>query len=144
MVTTDEIRALTHDPALAAALAVGDDVLAAARLSELLTETAPIPVARLLAFAAQTGFRARLEDAAEDAAHPLRSLALAALDLLRGGVSETFDAVVYGGMLDVLVVGGLMSAAERAQITALATRPRTVTPDEVAAAVRHGDGTSKL
>lgn len=142
--TTVEVQAHAVDPALVAALTAGDDVAAAARLSELLTETVPVPIHRLAAWAATNGLRAQLQDAADLIGHPLRSIALTALDLLRGNMSESFDIVVYAGMLDALQQGGALNATERAQLTAIATQPRDITPNEVAAAVRNGDGSSKL
>lgn len=142
--TTAEVQAHTSDPALAAALTAGDDVQAAARLSELLTEVRLVPINQLAAWGATTGLRARLQDISVTPAHPLRSIALTALDLLRGTMAESFDAVVYAGMLDALEQGGALNATERAQLTAIATQPRDITPDDVAAAVRNGDGSSKL
>lgn len=142
--TTAEVQTHAADPALAPALAAGYDVQAAARLSQLLTEVRPVPINKLAAWGASTGLRARLQDISNTPAHPLRSIALTALDLLRGTMSETFDAVVYAGMLDALEQGGALSTPERAQLTAIATQPRDITPDDVAAAVRNGDGSSKL
>ena len=144
MLTAAEVQLHQADPALAAALSAGDDVSAAARLSELLTETAPVPISVLAAWAAQTGLRAAVQDAADTPGHPLRSIALTALDLLRGTMAQTFDTVVYAGMLDALEQGGALSTPERAQLTAIATQPRDITPNEVAAAVRNGDGSSRL
>lgn len=139
-----EVQAHAADPALAAALSVGDDVAAAGRLSELLTEVVPVPINRLAAWAATNGLRARLQDISDTPAHPLRSIALTAFDLLRGNMTESFDTAVYGSMLDALEQGGALNATERAQLTAIATQPRDITPNEVAAAVRNGDGSSKL
>ncbi len=144
MLTTDEVKAHTADPTLAAALNVGDEVIAAARLSQLLTDTVPVPINRLAAWAATNGLRAQLQDASTVVGHPLRSIALAALDLLRGSMSETFDTVAYAPMLDALQSAGMFSPAERATLTALATAPRDVTPSDVASAVRNEDGSSKL
>ena len=142
--STAEVQAHMSDPALAAALSVGDDVAAAGRLSELLTEVRPVPINRLAVWAATNGLRARLQDISNTPAHPLRSIALTAFDLLRGTMAQTFDTVVYARMLDALEQGGALSTPERAQLTAIATQPRDITPDDVAAAVRNGDGSSKL
>lgn len=142
--TTAEVQAHAADPALAAALASGNDVAAAARLSQLLTEIRPVPINKLAAWGASTGLRARLQDISNTPAHPLRSIALTALDLLRGTMTESFDTLVYGGMLDALEQGGALNATGRAQLTAIATQPRDITPNEVAAAVRNDDGSSKL
>lgn len=143
-ITTAEVQAHTADPALMAALAIGDDVAAADRLSQLLTDTVLVPISQLAAWAATNGLRAQLQDASDVAGHPLRSIALAALDLLRGNMSDSFDTVAYGPMLDALQSAGMFSPAERDKLTALATQPRAITPNDVARAVRNGDGSSKL
>lgn len=143
-ITTADVQAHAADPALAAALTAGDDVAAAARLSELLTEVRPVPIHQLAAWGASTGLRARLQDISITSAHPLRSIALTALDLMRGTMAETFDTVAYAPMLDALESAGMFTPAERANLAALATQPRDITPDDVAAAVRNGDGSSKL
>ena len=143
-ITTADIHPHTADPALAVALAVGDDVAAAERLSQLLTDTVLVPISQLAAWAATNGLRAQLQDAADVVGHPLRSIALAALDLLRGSMSDSFDAVAYAPMLDALQSAGMFSPAERDKLTLMATRPRVVTPDDVARAVRNDDGSSKL
>lgn len=131
MLTAAEVQAHAADPALAAALAAGDDTAAAARLSELLTEVVPVPINVLAAWAAQTGVRAAVQDAADTVGHPLRSVALAAIDLLQGGMSATFDTAVYGGMLDAMQAGGLMTQAHRDALTALATKPMNVSAADV-------------
>lgn len=144
MLTTAEVQTHAADPTLAAALSAGDDVSAAARLSQLLTEVSPVPINVLGAWAAQTGVRAAVQDAADTAGHPLRSIALTAIDLLQGSMAQTFDTVVYGGLLDAMQAGGLMTQTDRDALTALATKPRQITPNDVAAAVRNDDGSSKL
>lgn len=144
MLTTAEVQAHAADQTLAAALAAGDDVSAAARLSQLLIEIVPVPINVLGAWAAQTGVRAAVQDAADTAGHPLRSIALTAIDLLQGSMAQSFDTVVYGGMLDAMQAGGLMTQTDRDALTALATQPRLVTANDVAHAVRNDDGSSKL
>lgn len=144
MLTTAEVQLHQADPALAAALSAGDDVAAAARLSGLLTETAPVPINVLAAWAAQTGVRAAVQDAAGTVGHPLRSIALTAIDLLQGGMSDTFDTVIYSGLLDAMQAGGLMTAGDRTTLTALATRPKQIMPNDVARAIRNDDGSSRL
>lgn len=144
MLTTADVQAHAADPALAAALAVGDDVSAAARLSELLTETVPIPVNKLAAWAAQAGVRAAVQDAADAPGHPLRSIALTAIDLLQGGMSQTFDTVVYVGLLDSMQAGGLIAQTDRDALASIATQPRRITALDVARAVRNDDGSARL
>lgn len=143
MLTTAEVQLHQADPALAAALSAGDDVAAAARLSELLTETAPVPINVLAAWAAQTGVRAAVQDAADTVGHPLRSVALTAIDLLQGSMAQSFDTVIHVGLLDAMQAGGLMTQTDRDALTALATKPRQITPNEVSAAARNEDGSAK-
>ncbi len=141
-VTTAEIQAHAADPALAAALASGDDVAAAARLSELLTEPRPIPIGRVAAWGAHFGVRAVLQDIADNTEHPLRSLALTTLDLLVRG--DDLDLEADGALLDALVANGVVDTKAAAVLRAGAVRPRTVSANDVAAAVRNDDGSTKL
>lgn len=141
-VTTEEVQAHAADPALSAALASGDDVAAAARLSELLTEQCPIPIGRVAAWGAHFGVRAVLQDIADNTDHPLRSLALTTLDLLVRG--DDLDLEADGALLDALVANGVVDTEAAAVLRAGAVRPRTVSASDVASAVRNGDGSSKL
>lgn len=141
-VTTAEIQAHAADPALAAALASGDDVTAAARLSELLTEPRPIPIGRVAAWGASVGLRAKIEDYANDPDSPLRGLSLTALDMLVRG--SDFDLAEDGALLDAFVASGDISQAQRDALAALALMPRSVSASDVARAVRNDDGSSKL
>jgi len=141
-VTTAEIQAHAADPALAAALASGDDVAAAARLSELLTEPRPIPIGRVAAWGAHFGVRAVLQDIADNTEHPLRSLALTTLDLLVRG--DDLDLEADGALLDALVANGVVDTKAAAVLRAGAVRPRSVSANDVARAVRNDDGSSKL
>lgn len=144
MLSTSEVQANASDPILSEALASGNDVLAADRLSQLLTEVANVPIDQLSAWAAITGLRAKLQDASVSQEHPLRSIALSALDLLRGNMADSFDIVIYSSLLDALEQGGLMSVEDRLSLVAMATVPRKITPSEVSMAVRNSDGSSKL
>lgn len=144
MLTTEEVKAHASDPELAAALAESNDEAAAARLSHLITDIVPVPINRLAAWGASKGLRARLQDAADDKTNPLRSIALTALDLLQGGMSDTFDTVVYADMLDALQAGGLFNTDQRNALTMIASQPRSITANDVALAVRNDDGSSKL
>lgn len=141
-VTTEEIQAHAADPALAVALAVGDDVAAAERLSELLTEPSPIPIGRVAAWGAAVGLRAKIEDYAADPDSPLRGLSLTALDILVRG--SDFDMAEDGALLDAFVDSGDISQAQRDYLASLAVRPRSVSANDVARAVRNDDGSSKL
>lgn len=141
-VTTAEIQAHASDPTLAAALASGDDVAAAARLSELLTEPSPIPIARVAAWGASVGLRAKIQDHAADPDSPLRSVALSALDMLVRG--NDFDMAENWALLDAFVQSGDITNAQRAALAAFAVRPRSITANDVAHAVRNDDGSSRL
>lgn len=127
---------------MAAALAAGNDTAAAARLSELLTEHACIPIGRVAAWGANVGLRAKMEDYAVTQGHPLRSISLTALDMLVRG--SDFDVLSDGPMLDAFVASGDITAAERDSLVALSVVPRQVSASDVAAATRNEDGTSKL
>jgi len=141
----DEVRAHAADATLATALALGDDVAAAARLNTLLPPTlAVVPIWKLAAWAAGTGLRGRLQVTADNLADPLRSLALAALDLLRGGVAQGLDLEAHASLLDALHAGGLVTAEQLGQLTALARQPRQVTSNDVARVVRDGTGRGLL
>lgn len=144
MLTTEEVKAHASDPELAAALAENNDEAAAARLSQLITDIAPVPINRLAAWGAATGLRAKLQDAADEKLNPLRSIALTALDLLQGGMADTFDIIAYAEMLDALQAGGMISVDQRNALTVIASQPRAITANDVALAVRNDDGSSKL
>lgn len=142
MLTTAEVQAHATDPVLAAALAAEEDAAAATRLSELLIEYAPIPIGRVAAWGATVGLRSKIQDYSNTQGHPLRDVALSALDLLIRG--NDFDAVEDGALLDAFVASGDITQAQRDQLTAQAVRPRTVSANDVARAVRNDDGSSKL
>ncbi|MDZ7595771.1 MAG: hypothetical protein U0932_14075, partial [Thiobacillus sp.] len=59
-------------------------------------------------------------------------------------MAQSFDTVAYAGLLDGMQVGALMTQADRDLLIAMATRPRQITANEVAHAVRNNDGSSKL
>lgn len=142
MLTTEEVKVHAADPVLAAALAAGDDVAAAARLSELLTEPAPIPIGRVAAWGAAVGLRAKIEDYARDPDSPLRSVALTALDMLVRG--SDLDLAEDGAMLDAFVAAGAITQGQRDALAVLAVRPRSITVNDVARAVRNDDGSIRL
>ena len=142
MLTTAEVQAHAADPTLAAALNVGDDVAAAERLSQLLTEPCPIPIGRVAAWGAAVGLRAKIEDYAADPDSPLRGVSLTALDMLVRG--SDFDMAEDGALLDAFVDSGDISQAQCDYLASLAVRPRIITPNDVARAVRNDDGSSKL
>ena len=140
MLTLDDVRAHLADAEVARALAASDDEALARRLSQLLTTVEPVPMYRLAAWAAPA-IRGRLEAHAANSASPLQSICLTALDLLRGSMVQRYDVVAYGHMLDALLAGGVITAADLAALRALATVPRPVSANEVARVVRRDDGT---
>lgn len=142
MLTTAEVHAHASDPIIADGLATGNDEAVAARLSELLTDTAPIPLSKLAVWAAPK-IRARLEDHANNPDSPLRSIALTALDMMQGTFAQAFDHVANASLLDALQAGGVVTQADRDALTALATVPRRVTANDVARAVRNDDGSAR-
>lgn len=141
-VTTAEIKLHAADPVLAFALAANDDIAAAARLSELLTESGPIPIGRVAAWGAATGLRAKIQDYANTPEHPLRDIALTALDLLVRG--DPLDLQEDGALLDAFVAAAAITEGQRDALAALALKPRTVTANDVARAIRNDDGSSRL
>lgn len=140
--TTAEVQAHAADPALAAALAAGNDIAAAVRLSELLIEHTCIPIGRVAAWGANVGLREKMQDYANTQGHPLRSVSLTALDMLVRG--SDFDVESDGAMLDAFVVSGDITSAQRDELVALSVVPRQVSASDVATATRNEDGTSKL
>lgn len=142
MLTREELDLHAADPAIADWLATGNIVAVAARLSELLTEVVPVPLKLLAAWAAPS-IRAKLQDHASNITSPLRSIALSALDMMQGAFSSEFDTVAYAGMLDALQAGAIVTATERAQLAAIAMKPKHVRPEEVAVLVRNDDGSAK-
>lgn len=142
MLTTADVQAYAADPTLSAALAAGDDIAAATRLSELLTDPASIPIGRVAAWGAEVGLRAKIQDYASTPSHPLRDIALTALDLLVRG--DPLDLQEDGALLDAFVAAGAITQAQRDSLAAFALKPRTVTANDVARAIRNDDGSSKL
>ena len=143
MLTLTEVQANISDPSLFASISSNNDEAAAARLSEILTEIAPIPLSVLSAWAVPS-IRSKLEDHAGDQNSPLRSISLTALDLMRGSFAQNFDTITYSAMLDALQAGGVVSQTERDELLNLSKKFRNISANDVARAVRNDDGSSKL
>lgn len=123
---------LSTDPlALGYAAKIGaDDWLGCAGLlnAKNYTLVGSILVSVFAGWAAQTGMRAAIEDASVNTASPLRSSALAVLDILRGAatsldLSSSAQGQANIGMLNAWVSAGALTAANEAALMALATSP---------------------
>ena len=123
---------ITTDPThlgYAAFVASGEDW----RIADLLNSKSqslprPVPLAKILVWGAQTGVRKAIEAAANNASSPVQGIALATIDLLRGGLVSALDVTDpaiggTGGMLDALVSAGVMTADQKAQLVALNALP---------------------
>lgn len=139
--TPDEIRAaIAADPALQALAQIRDDAAIAAALSQGRTKMVSVTTAEFASWAAVTNLRAPLEDISKNSTSPLRSSALAALDLLRGA-GQTLDlsssSVGQGNhaMLDAWVTAGIVSSGQRDMLYSMATIPDPVSTDAVSAAL---------
>ena len=87
-----------------------------------------VPRSTFAGWAAATGLRAIVQDASANAVSPLRSSALAILDMLRGA-SDSLDlsassvGTANQQMLGAWVTAGAITAAQEAQLVSLATAP---------------------
>ena len=92
------------------------------------TLTGSVPRSTFAGWAASTGLRAVVQDTSTTVGSPLRSAALAILDVL-GGAADSLDlsASAVGSanmqMLGAWVMAGAITAAQEAQLVALATAP---------------------
>lgn len=151
MLTLEEFNLHKTDSIIVDALAIGDDIAVAKRLSELITQVNTVPISVVSAWAAQTGLRARLQDHADLAGSPLRSISLSALDLLQGNMAESFDCIMYAPLLDAMeavpsvddINVPVLSSSDRAMLLAAATSPKHVSAYDVAVLVRNTDGSAK-
>ena len=119
--TTAEISLATNraDAALAASLSAGHSVQG----------IVPTPV--FAAWCASTGLRAVIEDTSKNITSPMRSAALAILDLLSwqsGGLDLSNSAMGRGNlaMLAAWVSAGVVTAAQNSALLALAAAPTPI------------------
>jgi hypothetical protein len=113
---------------------------------ELSTTKAPGYVSReaFATWAAKTGMRAKIEDHALTAGHPLRSISLALIDVLRSPtVGIDFAVQDNRDMLDVWVDFGELSAADAGDLLELSSKEVKVTAQQVADAIYNPDGSLK-
>lgn len=95
-----------------------------------LTRKRLVTVLELTVWAAPS-IRGKLEDARLNTLNaPLRSIALAAMDLLGKPFDTTFDTVKHASLLDALQAGNVISGSERTALDALSTEP--ISPAEQA------------
>jgi hypothetical protein len=142
--TPDAIRAaIQADPALlASARSPQPDTVEIARwLSAGRTRIGKVSRGWFALWAAETGARAALEDASQDRAHPLRSVALATLDVLRGSADWIdFGLPQHRTMLDAWVTAGAVTRAQADALLVLATHPDPVDEMSVRLALWADDG----
>lgn len=139
---SDIEAAAPSSPALASAIAAKDTqaITDAYNALGVRKRKAPVPI-NLLAGWMAPSIRAKIQDHANNAASPVRSIALSALDLMRGSISPTFDTVLYAPLLDALVAVGIATAAEKAELMAMADVPDMVNEIDVRLAFWADDGT---
>lgn len=103
--------------------------------------------AEFATWAASTGMRSKIEDAANDHASPLRDSALGCRDVLLGGAATGIDFSISDNleMLNAWVISGFCTEENRDKLLALATRPAPArTAAEVEVAMKNDDGSWKL
>jgi hypothetical protein len=135
--TPQQIRdAIDADPALTAMAQAGQWPALAAALSVGSTTTGNVTTKRFLAWTAQTGLRAFVEDTAADKTHPLRASSLAIKDVLVGAVdgvdlSDPGNQVILGAW----VAYGAISQAQADDLIGYAQQPAPISEHAVRAAV---------
>jgi hypothetical protein len=151
----EEVRDDPETLGYAALTAANNDEAVAALLNEtMMAVVGEISRSDLATWAAATGMRAKIEDVSKDAESPLRSSALAIIDVLKGA-SAGIDLAkpTNMGILDAWESATLLSAEDKAAFVALATHdtPRSVvlfgklvTANDVARVVRDDLGNSLL
>lgn len=139
---TDIEAAAASSAALASALTARNTQAVTDAYNALLIrkKKMPVPLDLLAAWAAPY-IRAKLQDHSGNLTSPARSIALAALDLMRGSISDTFDTVQYSPLLDAIVAAGIASTTERAQLETIATVPDVVSDLDVRRAFWADNGT---
>lgn len=128
MITLAEIEAtglpLEDHGALAAALSVGR------------TKLGSISREGFATWAARTGVREKIEDYSQSAGHPLRSVALSLIDVLRSPTAGIdFSSPDNLNMLGAWVALGEITQAQADELIAAATTPDPVSSQEVTRAL---------
>lgn len=120
-----------------------NDVAIASLLSVGRTRPCPVTIRQLMVWAAPA-IRGRLEDAKLNVLSPIRSIALAALDLLRQPMEETFDPYLYSSLLDSLQAGGAIMQTEREGLLEIAQTDDPVPVLAVSRALNVAEGRAQL
>ena len=141
--TPEQIRAaINADPAI---LALMPDTQAIANaLSVGKTKVGTVSRAWLATWSASNGMRAIMQDVSETTGHPLRSIALATLDVLAGaadGIDLSLPQNV--AMVQAWVTAGTMPQIEADNLIALATTPDPISDREVVIALYNDNGSLK-
>lgn len=119
MALLDDIRALPAE-----LLATRDTAAIAAALSAGRTRLGTVSRAWFATWAAGNGMRAVMQDVAATQAHPLRSIALACLDVLAGAADGIDLALPENqSMVQAWVTAGAMPQADADTLYALAAQP---------------------
>ena len=142
--TPAEIRAaIAADPNILAL--VPDAQAIAEAMSVNRTKLGTVSRAWLATWSAGNGMRAVIQDTAETEGHPLRSIALATLDVL-SGAADGIDFSVPENVASVQawVTVGLMGQSEADSLFALGTYPDPISERDVVLAITNDDGSSKL
>jgi len=88
--------------------------------------------------------RAVIQDTANTEGHPLRSIALATLDVLSGAADGIdFSVAANVASVQAWVTAGLMPQAEADALFALGTYPDPVSERDVVLAITNDDGSLK-
>jgi len=120
-----------------------NDAGVAAYLSAGRTVQASVPISSFLGWAAQTGMRSVIEDAAHLSTSQyyatLRNSALAVLDIITNKTDLDLSASAAGqgnlGMLNAWVTASAITSAQEATLVAMATAPAPIATDAVSAAL---------
>lgn len=119
-----DLAAERNDGAIAAALSVGR------------TKVGSVTREQFAGWAAGNGLRAKIEDCAGTPGHPLRSIALTLLDVLRGGFTGIdLSSASNQAMLAAWVAADAITQAQADELITLATTPDPITVNQVSDAL---------
>ncbi|MDD5297665.1 MAG: hypothetical protein PHU46_12200 [Rhodocyclaceae bacterium] len=110
------------------------------------TRVGSVTRADFAVWAAVTGVRGAIEDAAHDPTSPIRAVALSLLDFLQGGVSDTLDfsKAENQAMLGYWRSAGKVTSGQEQYLMALATHPDPIDELIIRAACWSDDGIWQL
>lgn len=128
---------------IAAWVTARNDTAVATYLSTGRTKQAMVPISFFLGWAASTGMRAVIEDTAHLSTSiyygTLRSAALAMLDIIANKTDLDLSTSAMGtanlAMLGAWVTAGAITAAQEAQLVAMATIADPITTEQISAAL---------